>query len=86
MYWQKRFERENPDQKLENTILEIREKHADYGYRRIHAALKNDGWHINKKKVQRIVQKLSLQVTFCGTVPHFCATCCFNKSIKPESD
>ena len=66
MYWQKRFERENPNQALEDAILEIREKHEDYGYRRIHAALKNDGWHVNKKKVQRIVQKLSLQVTSFG--------------------
>lgn len=66
MYWQKRFECENPDQKLEEAILKIREKHEDYGYRRIHAALKNDGWHVNKKKVQRIVQKLSLQVTSFG--------------------
>ena len=37
MYWQKRFERENPNQALEDAILEIREKHEDYGYRRIHA-------------------------------------------------
>lgn len=66
MYWQKRFERKNPDQELEDTILNIREKHEDYGYRRIHATLKNDGWHVNKKKVQRIVQKLSLQVTSFG--------------------
>ena len=66
MYWQKRFERENPNQALEEAILKIREKHENYGYRRIHAALKKDGWQINKKKVQRIVQKLSLQVTSFG--------------------
>lgn len=66
MYWQQRFERENPDQKLEDAIWELREKHEDYGYRRIHAALKNNGWHVNKKKVQRLVQKLSLQVTSFG--------------------
>ena len=35
MYWQNRFERENPDEKLEKEILDIRKVHKDYGYRRI---------------------------------------------------
>lgn len=63
MYWQKRFQRENPDKETEEKILEIRKEHKDYGYRRIHAELRNQGYLINKKKVQRIVQKLGLQVT-----------------------
>ena len=63
MYWQKRFERENPNQKLEQTILELRKEHKDFGYRRIHGELRKQGMIINKKKVQRIVQKLNLQVT-----------------------
>ena len=32
MYWQKRFDRENPDKELEERILEIRKSHKDYGY------------------------------------------------------
>ncbi|WP_460263178.1 IS3 family transposase [Clostridium sporogenes] len=63
MYWQKRFDRKNPDQELEEAILEIRKKHKDFGYRRICGELRNLGIIINKKKVQRIVQKLSIQVT-----------------------
>jgi len=63
MYWQKRFDRENPDQWIEKLINEIREKHKDYGYRRIYGELRTRGIHINKKKVQRLVQKLELQVT-----------------------
>ena len=63
MYWQKRFTRENPDKDIEEKILEIRNVHKDYGYRRIHAELRNQGYCINKKKVQRIIQKLKLQVT-----------------------
>ena len=63
MYWQKRFDRENPDKKLEEKILEIREIHKDYGYRRMLGELRNQGYVINKKKVQRIIQKLGLQVT-----------------------
>lgn len=63
MYWQKRFDRENPDKELEEKIQEIRKNNKDYGYRRIHGELRNQGYLINKKKVQRIVQKLGLQVT-----------------------
>ena len=48
---------------MEEKILEIRNVHKDYGYRRIHAELRNQGYCINKKKVQRIIQKLKLQVT-----------------------
>lgn len=63
MYWQKRFDRENPDKEVEEKIVTIRKEHKNYGYRRIVGALRNQGYIINKKKVQRIVQKLGLQVT-----------------------
>lgn len=63
MYWQKRFNRENPDKELEHKILEIHESNRNYGYRRMYGALRNDGFMVNKKKVQRIMQKLGLQVT-----------------------
>ena len=39
MYWQKRFDRENPNAEIEAKILEIREENKDYGYRRIHKEL-----------------------------------------------
>ena len=29
MYWQKRFDRGNPDREIEKKILEIREEHKD---------------------------------------------------------
>lgn len=63
MYWQKRFERENPNQKLEEKILEIRSVHKDFGYRRMLGELRKQGFLVNKKRVQRIMQKLSIQVT-----------------------
>ena len=63
MYWQKRFDRDNPDREIEETILAIRNNNKNYGYRRVLGELRNQGWMINKKKVQRIMQKLSLQVT-----------------------
>ena len=54
MYWQKRFDRVNPDQEVEDKIQEIRSQHKDYGYRRMTGELKNQGLCVNKKKVQRI--------------------------------
>ena len=55
MYWQKRINRENPDKEIEEKILEIRERNKDYGYRRMLGELRNQGYSINKKKVQRIM-------------------------------
>ena len=66
MYWQKRFNREDRDKEIADAILEIRHKHKDYGYRRIWMLLRKQFPTINKKKVQRIVQKLSLQVKSYG--------------------
>lgn len=63
MYWQKRFNRVNPDEELEQKILAIRKENKDFGYRRIHAALRKKGITVNKKRVQRIVQKLGIQVS-----------------------
>ncbi|MDF2904376.1 MAG: hypothetical protein K0S25_2014 [Bacillus sp. (in: firmicutes)] len=63
MYWQKRFERENPDKELEDKILEIRLIHKDFGYRRMLGELRKQGYFVNKKRIQRIMQILSLQVT-----------------------
>lgn len=63
MYWQARFECANKDEELEEKILALREVHPNYGYRRLWAELRSQGILVNKKKVQRIVQKLKLQVT-----------------------
>ena len=63
MYWQQRLDRPNKDEQVEKKILEIRKDNPNYGYRRITAMLKKTELLINKKKVQRLVQKLKLQVT-----------------------
>ena len=63
MYWQKRFDREKPNKDLEQRILEIRKENKDFGYRRIYGELRKQRLVVNKKCVQRIVQKLGLQVT-----------------------
>jgi transposase InsO family protein len=63
MYWKKRFARENPNKELEDKIMEIHIVHKDFGYRRMLGELLKQGYLVNKKRVQRIMQKLSLQVT-----------------------
>ena len=63
MYWQKRFDRPNKDEEIEQEILSLREVHKNYGYRRIVQMLRKMGFTINHKKVQRIMKKLALQVT-----------------------
>ena len=62
MYWQKRLDKTSKDKEIESKILKIRKENPNYGYRRITAMLKRLGLKINKKKVQRLVQNLKLQV------------------------
>lgn len=62
MYWQKRFNRQNPDREIENEMLQIRKKHKDYGCLRMTRELWNRGFHVNKKKVQRLIRKLCIEV------------------------
>ena len=63
MYWQERLDNTNKDEEVEEKIKEVRTDNPNYGYRRITAMLRKQGLLINKKKVQRLVQKLKLQVT-----------------------
>jgi transposase InsO family protein len=63
MYWQKRFYRVSPNKDLEEKMMEIHLIHKDFGYRRMLSELRKQGHIVNKKRVQRIMQKLSLQVT-----------------------
>ena len=50
MYWQKRFDRINPDKEIEEKILEVRKNNKDYGYRRIYGALRNLGYIIKQEE------------------------------------
>ena len=62
MYWQKWFDRKKPDQEIEEEMLKIREKHKDYGCLRMTRELRNREFHVNKKKVQRLIRELRLEV------------------------
>lgn len=43
-------------------MLEIHKKHKDYGCLRMTRELKDRGFHVNKKKVQRLIKKLGIEV------------------------
>jgi putative transposase len=56
------MKKENPDQKLEESIQSIFDQNnGNYGYRRIKLELRNRGSKVSHKKVQRIMNKLGLK-------------------------
>ncbi len=52
------------DKALTADILTLAARHKRYGYRMITAKLRQDGWVVNHKRVQRIWQKEGLQVPY----------------------
>lgn len=63
-YHVKQLQKEDPDKEWKKVITELFQKHGGkYGYRRIHLELRGQGYAINHKKVQRIMNELGLK---CG--------------------
>ncbi|MDU5866661.1 MAG: IS3 family transposase [Veillonella sp.] len=62
MYWQQRFDRVDLDLQIRIAIEDIRKDHPNYGYRRLLPLLQSRGIVVNKKRLQRIMQKFNLQV------------------------
>src|SRR5699024_821702 len=61
MYWQKRFNENNPDEEIEGLIKEIFEEHkGSYGYRRIDTELRNRGHIVNPKEILRLMIILNI--------------------------
>jgi transposase InsO family protein len=52
------------DKALTAEIKKLAKRHKRYGYRMITAKLRQDGWIVNHKRVQRIWQKEGLQVPY----------------------
>jgi len=52
------------DKALTTEIKKLAKRHKRYGYRMITAKLRQDGWVVNHKRVQRIWQKEGLQVPY----------------------
>jgi transposase InsO family protein len=47
---------------LTHRIIELASMFGRYGYRRIHALLRLDGWWVNHKRVERIWRQAGLKV------------------------
>lgn len=62
-YHLKRLDDPDKDKAVKSEIQAIRKAHKDYGYRRIYGELRRRGYQISKNKVQRLIQKMNLQVT-----------------------
>lgn len=62
-YWRCRLQKPDKDQVIKELILDVKSKNKDFGYRRITAKLQKDGMNINKKKVQRLMNDLNINVT-----------------------
>jgi putative transposase len=63
----RKTQRHNPDIKdeevrLTERIIELATQYGRYGYRRITALLRNEGWEVNHKRVERIWRKEGLKV------------------------
>lgn len=47
------------------TSADVAQRHPCYGYRRIWALLRREGWGVNRKRVQRLWRTAQLQVPTC---------------------
>lgn len=47
---------------LTQTIIDYVFENGRYGYRRAHALIRFDGWHVNHKRMERIWKKQGLKV------------------------
>ena len=53
---------EDDEEKLVARIIELATQFGRYGYRRITAMLRQEGWQVNHKKIERIWRKEGLKV------------------------
>lgn len=58
------------DLDLREAIEAVALEYPRYGYRRVHAELVRRGWHVNHKRVQRLMQAANLLVE----VRRYCQT------------
>jgi putative transposase len=65
MYYKQR-ENKADESIIMNAAVEIYTHHSYYGYRRIHIELRKLGFIINRKRVQRLLNKAGLHATFPG--------------------
>jgi transposase InsO family protein len=56
------FEQRDDEDALTRAIIDLATEYGRYGYRRITALLRNQGWHVNHKRVERIWRQERLKV------------------------
>ncbi|WP_226568248.1 IS3 family transposase [Bacillus stratosphericus] len=56
-----RMERKQNEQLLKEHIMAIHHSHPFYGYPRMTVALKKEGFHINHKRVYRLMKEMNIQ-------------------------
>ena len=61
-YWYRSKEPTSQEQRLLKRLRELSEKHARYGYRRIAALLRQEGWPVGKRHAQRLRRSSGLRV------------------------
>jgi len=59
-----RYDKQVPDDEelLRQRVIELASEYGRYGYRRVTALLRNEGWIVNHKRVQRIWREEGLKV------------------------
>ena len=50
------------EEPLTAAIIDLASRYGRYGYRRVTALLRQDGWHVNHKRVERIWRREGLKV------------------------
>jgi hypothetical protein len=60
-YWYPSREPTGQEQRLLKRLRELSEKHARHGYRRIAALLRQEGWPVGKRHVQRLRRSIGLR-------------------------
>jgi putative transposase len=61
-YHVNQLRKEDPDKELKEEMKRIFAEHKEsYGYRRVHAELRANGYEVNHKKVQRLMNELGLR-------------------------
>ena len=53
--------REDEDQ-LVADMIRLAKRYGRYGYKRVTALLRNDGWHVNHKRIERLWKREGLKV------------------------
>lgn len=54
-------QREQADAELREVLTTLAANHPTYGYRRLTALLGRQGWQVNHKRIQRLMQQMGLQ-------------------------